>query len=610
MKFSIPQQLIVLLAILFCHSWAYSQKLKLPIVGQGVHGVQISEVGFEKGYFYIDVAYFNDSYYSTSLSFDSNNPFYIKDLASNQKYALIEPLPDASKPIKVCDRCTYTIRIKFEKLPATTRRIDLIQGNRSNGWNFYNIDFSAMYPSQDTRPIAGTNFYGIIFDEELRIFGTINMRVLKNEVRIEEYYLKQYAYRDFKPFKVKTIYKRCGNEGKYCDENNSNHELYFTIRTKTDAYNLDADGFFRINGYIRYKFHLLDSDKYKVGYDWYKGQLWIGEKLNGAPNGYGALVGLQSKFSHLTDRANNGYSTEKSRYADYKNGYPYISIGKFENGVFSEGSTHIYYSFNKHSYSVEGYNKIVAPIVNGIIKGGAIVYRWSYNPYEEAFSNIYIGSMDGLFFADGEVKGYNFKNELAEKCQCVNRRLFCERLKNTIEEKKFAEFLGIATIAVAETVVLLKIADELSGPAPSPGRAQQAHSGMDSKSDFEIKYISQKTTTKVQFNPNSNKYVSISIISDGKANDKNNYFSSVTVMSKSGDIITEKTCNDPYLDNGLGNKFSYFSFKPELGQYIVVKVSYGHIDSKFFEKDEYQGIGTTVVLNNNSGSYEIEVIPK
>ncbi|MCC7246092.1 MAG: hypothetical protein IT269_10455 [Saprospiraceae bacterium] len=80
--------------------------------------------------------------------------------------------------------------------------------------------------------------------------------------------------------------------------------------------------------------------------------------------------------------------------------------------------------------------------------------------------------MDGLFFADGEVKGYNFKNELAENCLCADQRLSCQRLKSTIEEQKFAEIIGTATIAVAEIGLLLKAADKISGPsAPGGGRS-------------------------------------------------------------------------------------------------------------------------------------------
>lgn len=316
------------------------------------------------------------------------------------------------------------------------------------------------------------SYKGIMFDEEMREFSVIQIKFKQRQnsttAVMSDHTVMHLCYRGFSPYKSKRYYHSIENN-KYVQDDDEDREMKIIENRGNSTDGTAAEGFLRIGGHIRYKFFLFSESKYKIIDQWMNGKLWVGEKCDGLPNGYGAFMDYQTEFTTQDDKVLHGYPSERECYSDYKNGTPFFRIGEFQNGVFLHGYTHITFDFPNHSYEVQGYNKILAPVIDGKLQGAGILYRWSYDPYEPAFSNVFVGKFDGMFFADGIVKGYNFKNELANECICQNQKLRCKQLQQTIEEKKFTEFLGIATIAVAEASILLKLAGELSGPGNSSG---------------------------------------------------------------------------------------------------------------------------------------------
>ena len=129
----------------------YSQKLRSPRIEKGVEDVLVKEVGFEKDYFYIDLFYDYNDYYSTTMSFDPKNPFFIRDLETNKDYKIINRLPTQEDNYKISSNAPPTFRLKFEKIPPTVKKINLLQGSRANGWNFYGIDLADLTKSDKER---------------------------------------------------------------------------------------------------------------------------------------------------------------------------------------------------------------------------------------------------------------------------------------------------------------------------------------------------------------------------------------------------------------------------------------------------------------------------
>lgn len=151
---------LILAIYLICFtSLGNSQSLKFPIVEKGIQDVVIKEVGFEKDYFYVDIFYEYHGIYSSTLSFDENNLYYIRDKQTKARYNILNSLPTKGNPLKVSNESRPTIRLKFEKIPTSVKNIDLIQGMKSNGWNFYGIDISDLYIAERSRIKTYSGFF-------------------------------------------------------------------------------------------------------------------------------------------------------------------------------------------------------------------------------------------------------------------------------------------------------------------------------------------------------------------------------------------------------------------------------------------------------------------
>jgi hypothetical protein len=335
------------------------------------------------------------------------------------------------------------------------------------------------------------NFKGIMFNEELSEISLIELKIKKgSRAVIKEQELLKFGRSDNELYKSTYDLESNGNN---CFQVVTEKSMVFSITFKTDKEidGIDVDGVVLISGKLRYKFYLYNEDIKPIMLQRFTDKtIWVGDKIGNTLQGFGIFICYQKSYTQYDEKFNSPYSNERERYKDYQYGKPVVFIGQFDKGNVAKGLCHINYDFDDSSSDITGYKKIVAPVVKGNFAGAGILTNWNYDQ-EEANSYAYVGNLKGLFFDDGIVKGFNFKNELTDDCICKNNILQCKRLKQRYAEKQFAEFLGVASIAVAETGVLLSLANKMIGGGSAVlDPANEKHINVDNR-----KVIIQKKST-------------------------------------------------------------------------------------------------------------------
>jgi len=314
-----------------------SQSLKFPIVEKGIQDVVIKEVGFEKDYFYVDIFYEYHGIYSSTLSFDENNLYYIRDKQTKARYNILNSLPTKGNPLKVSNESRPTIRLKFEKIPTSVKNIDLIQGMKSNGWNFYGIDISDLYIAERSRIKTYSGFFIKKSGGDRIVSAFLNVAINGDNIEFEFDYFDEEKKRKFK--KVRYNFSASPNKYPYKSIRHASNDQYWAIGGRYDQFenwlgkNLEfeySDDGSEIHGKFtkdNNQFFLVETgEKMKMPK---KGLLFTGTIKDGKPIGVGFYLG-KNKDGVINHCIYSNYN-EDFKY----NGYTiYIN----DNGVY-KGNT-------------------------------------------------------------------------------------------------------------------------------------------------------------------------------------------------------------------------------------------------------------------------------
>ena len=543
---------------------------KVPVADE-YWQVRIAKIDNTKEYTVVHLFVKNLSYYSNNMSFDPKNRYKLVDAATGNTYKITHDLPTKDDPIKIEGMKGGTFLLSFEKIPSEVKKVNLIQGDRQNGGHFYGIDTDfEKYHLEFSRK---TEFTGVYFNEDLKEIGVVQIKLDKGNYSFKIPGINEVFVKDNKNF-----YK------------NQSDNWGLSISN----YNQKDDQIVELSGTL-YSNNFGYSPRY-----WFVA--FEGNQKN--------LIQKNSENFRL-EKDINGV-THSIEFANYKGNNKYIRkdskiirISSSKSAVSDATTiTYINYEFAKHSYSIQGLCKVVGLAKNGFYNGPVIVYKLIRYGDEPATPYYYIGNYKDLFFADGVAKSYNLNNEQTEVCNCANEVLSCKSMISTIDQKKFMEFLGAATIVTAGVSKLIQLASANTGYSSNPSQKNI------NNDKYTISSQTEKTALKVEFSEFPSKYVSIIVTTNGNANMEKQYFSSVSVRRRDGTIKQEVKCIDPRGDNGLRNVFSYFTFNPSLGEYIRVSVAYGHEKFQLLEENTYSGVGAILLIHGNYGGYTINVLPK
>ena len=551
-----------------------------PSVEKGIQSsdfeVKITKVDNTKDFTAVYMEVKNLIYYSSTISFDPTNRYKLVDVATGNSYKLLNDMPSKENAVKIRARESFVFYLKFEKIPKEVLKVNMMQGNRANGWHIFGIDTD--FERHHIEVGQKKTFTGIVFNEDFSSVGLIQINLSKGEYSV-------------KMFKSTDVYLK--TEKRHFFKNmTDNWAISIFNYTEQDDKLVDIEGTIYSNNYgysPRYWF---------VGFEGNKNQL------------------LQKKSAILKLVKQNSLGLNYIEMAAYsgvnkyiKKGTPYLKIrSKKVDGDFEKAISFINYDFGKHSYSIQGLTKVIGKTRESEYFGPVVVYKLNRYGDEPATPYYYIGEYNNMFFTDGTVRSYNLKNEQTEECVCKSEVLNCKQLISTIAQKKFAEFLGASTIVGAGTAKLIELAASAGSGSSLTSNSVQKETTIEKS--WNIQYFSKATRVEVEHKNVDKKYVTVSIISDGDANDKESYFSSVTIKDKWDKEIRKIECKDPFEDNDARNKYNLIKFNPAAGEYAIVNVAYGHKDYKYFGKDGYLGIGTTIRLDSNAGDYEIKVNAK
>ena len=137
-----------------------------------VPNLHIVEIDFAERSTFIHFTFTNDS----SAWICANDNFYIKDNATNKKYKLLNSIN-----LPICDKVhlfdnigqVHNFSLEFEKLPDTTRSIDIIETAE-----------------------RGFNVYGVEINKEVRVNQFLNIDDFISETPVKEYGI---YYKDGEP---------------------------------------------------------------------------------------------------------------------------------------------------------------------------------------------------------------------------------------------------------------------------------------------------------------------------------------------------------------------------------------------------------------------------
>jgi hypothetical protein len=253
----------------------------------------------EKDYFYVDIFYEYHGIYSSTLSFDENNLYYIRDKQTKARYNILNSLPTKGNPLKVSNESRPTIRLKFEKIPTSVKNIDLIQGMKSNGWNFYGIDISDLYIAERSRIKTYSGFFIKKSGGDRIVSAFLNVAINGDNIEFEFDYFDEEKKRKFK--KVRYNFSASPNKYPYKSIRHASNDQYWAIGGRYDQFenwlgkNLEfeySDDGSEIHGKFtkdNNQFFLVETgEKMKMPK---KGLLFTGTIKDGKPIGVGFYLG-------------------------------------------------------------------------------------------------------------------------------------------------------------------------------------------------------------------------------------------------------------------------------------------------------------------------------
>ncbi|MBK6701541.1 MAG: hypothetical protein IPG55_16985 [Saprospiraceae bacterium] len=141
------------------------------------------------------------------------------------------------------------------------------------------------------------------------------------------------CYRGFSPYKSKRYYHSIENN-KYVQDDDEDREMKIIENRGNSTDGTAAEGFLRIGGHIRYKFFLFSESKYKIIDQWMNGKLWVGEKCDGLPNGYGAFMDYQTEFTTQDDKVLHGYPQSENVIQITRTELHLLELANFRMGCF------------------------------------------------------------------------------------------------------------------------------------------------------------------------------------------------------------------------------------------------------------------------------------
>ncbi len=126
-----------------------NQLIEYPKFEKGVKEdlwkIKISSIAFTKEKTIVTLKITGE--YGGTVHFSRDEPYKIHDRKSNKDYIIINDYPTKEAPIQVgYDKPSY-VKLEFPLLPDEVVSFDLLQGNKKNGWNFYEINIDPLYYS-------------------------------------------------------------------------------------------------------------------------------------------------------------------------------------------------------------------------------------------------------------------------------------------------------------------------------------------------------------------------------------------------------------------------------------------------------------------------------
>lgn len=150
-----------------------------PTVEKGIESsdyeVRITKVDNSKEFTTIYLEVKNSLYYSNSISFDPKNRYKLVDVATGRTFKLLNDLPTRENAVKISARESFVFYLKFDKIPGDVIKVNLIQGDRTNGWNIFGIDTD--FKRNHMEVAQKKSFTGIVFDDDLSSIGIIELKL-------------------------------------------------------------------------------------------------------------------------------------------------------------------------------------------------------------------------------------------------------------------------------------------------------------------------------------------------------------------------------------------------------------------------------------------------